>query len=116
MDAQSIRFYLDEQMPVVIAEELKRRGIDAVTVRDLQLRGDSDENHLKRATIMRRCICTMDDDFLELAALGIHHEGIVLGIRKDQNTIGNWVRFIVWLHNAVTREQMTNRIEFLRLV
>lgn len=116
MTDRSIQFYLDEQMPVVIAEQLKRKGIDAVTVKDLQVRGDSDENHLRRASHMGRCVCTMDDDFIELASKGIEHKGIVLGIRADQNTIGNWVRFLVWLHSSITHEQMTNRIEFLRHV
>ena len=111
-----IRFYLDEQMPVVIAEQLNKQGIDTVTVRDLQVRGDSDGKHLKRATEMGRCICTMDDDFMELASEGTEHQGIVLGIKKDQNTIGNWVRFLVWLHGTVAHDQMTNRIEFLKRV
>ena len=112
----SIRFYLDEQMPVVIAEQLNQQGIDTVTVRDLQLRGDSDERHLNRATEMGRCICTMDDDFMKLASEGIKHQGIVLGIKTDQNTIGNWVRFLVWLHSTVSHDHMTNRIEFLKRV
>ena len=30
-----VRFYLDENVQVAIAEQLKRRGIDAITVRDL---------------------------------------------------------------------------------
>lgn len=38
--ATKVRFFLDENMPVVIAEQLKRRGIEAVTVRDLGLLGD----------------------------------------------------------------------------
>lgn len=38
--ATKVRFFLDENMPVVIAKQLKRRGIEAVTVRDLGLLGD----------------------------------------------------------------------------
>lgn len=41
-----VRFYLDENVQIVIAEQLKRRGIDAITVRDLGLLGDDDLNHL----------------------------------------------------------------------
>ena len=47
--AAAIRFYLDENMPVDVAEQLRRRGIDAVTVRDLGLLGESDINHLHHA-------------------------------------------------------------------
>ncbi len=31
----TLRFYLDENMSIAIADQLKQRGIDAVTVRDL---------------------------------------------------------------------------------
>ena len=36
----AIRFYLDENAPVAIAEQLKRRHIEAITVRDLKELGD----------------------------------------------------------------------------
>ncbi len=51
--AAAIRLYLDENVPVVIAPQLRRKGIDVVTVRDLGRLGDSDENHLARATAIR---------------------------------------------------------------
>ncbi len=46
------RFYLDENVQVVIAQQLRKRGIDAVTVRDLGTLGDEDITHLTRATEM----------------------------------------------------------------
>jgi predicted nuclease of predicted toxin-antitoxin system len=49
-------------MPVVIADQLKRRGIDAITVRDLGLLGDEDINHLERATELGYVLCTHNDD------------------------------------------------------
>ena len=67
MLATPIRFYLDENMQVAIADQLKRRGIDVVTVRDLNLLGDTDINHLKRAVEMGRVLCTYDADYVELA-------------------------------------------------
>lgn len=63
----AIRLYFDESVEVVIAEQLRNKGIDTVTVRDLELLGDSDINHLRRATEMGRVLCTYDADFLELA-------------------------------------------------
>ncbi|HSN75669.1 MAG TPA: hypothetical protein VL334_11380 [Anaerolineae bacterium] len=35
--AAKIRFYLDENIPVAVSTQLKRRGIEAVTVRNLEL-------------------------------------------------------------------------------
>lgn len=64
--AGPIRFYLDENVPVAIAIQLQRRGIDAITVRDLDLLGDSDRNHLSRATRLGYVFCTNDADFVTL--------------------------------------------------
>ncbi|MBA3868710.1 MAG: DUF5615 family PIN-like protein [Anaerolineae bacterium] len=47
-----LRFYLDENVQVVIAEQLRKRGIEAVTVRDLGTLGAEDITHLMRATEM----------------------------------------------------------------
>lgn len=75
--AAPIRYYLDENLPVAVATQLRRRGIDAVTVRDLGLLGDSDYNHLGRATRLGYVFCTNDADFVELAKVGATHAGIV---------------------------------------
>lgn len=77
--ATKVRFFLDENMPVVIAGQLKRRGIQAVTVRDLGLLGDEDVNHLKHAIDEGYVLCTHDADYLDLALSGIEHAGIVFG-------------------------------------
>ena len=57
--AAKIRYYLDENVPVAVAAQLHNRGIDAVTVRDLRLFGDSDSNHLQRAADMQRVLCML---------------------------------------------------------
>jgi hypothetical protein len=49
-----IRFYLDENVPTEIARQLRLSGIDAISARDLGQLGDSDPNHLRRATSMGR--------------------------------------------------------------
>ena len=59
-----ISLYLDENLSPKIAEQLRQRGIDAVCVRDLDQLGDTDVNHLERATDMGRTLVTTDVDFL----------------------------------------------------
>lgn len=44
-----LRFYLDENLPIEIARQLRLRGIEVVTARDLGLLGAGDEQHLMRA-------------------------------------------------------------------
>lgn len=112
MAADTLRFYLDENLPVEIARQLQSRGIEAVTVRDLGQLGDNDPNHLTRATKMGYVLCTQDDDFLALAASGFAHEGIVFGIQR-RHYIGDWVKFLELLHAVSTREQMRGNVEYL---
>lgn len=110
--ANDIRFYLDENVPIVIAEQLRRKNIDVVTVRDIGRLGDSDTNHLKRATEMQRVLCTHDQDFLRLVAEGFEHSGIVFGI-QDLHTIGDWVRGLELIHTVLEASDMENRVEYL---
>lgn len=85
--AARIRFYLDENVQTFIAEQLKRRGIEVVTVRELGLLGDEDINHLERAAQMGYVLCTHDSDYVDLAADGREHAGIVFG-QQHKHTIG----------------------------
>ena len=61
--AAGIRLYLDENLSPRIAEQLRRRGVDIVTVYDLGVAGDTDESHLERATGLNRVLVTADTDF-----------------------------------------------------
>ena len=110
--AAPFRFYLDENVPLAIAVQLRRRGIEAVTVRDLHLLGDSDINHLQRATAMGAVLCTHDVDYLELAAQGIDHAGIVFG-QQHRHGVGDWVRFLELLCVVYKADEMQNRIEYI---
>ncbi len=116
MDDRSPSFYLDEHLPVAIAEQLNRRGIDTITVRDLGLRGKSDAHHLLLSSEMGRVLCSVDDDIVRLFNEGAEHAGIVFASRKDRRSIGTWVRFLEWLHYTYTADEMINHIEYLRLV
>ena len=116
MDDRKLRFYLDELMPTAIAEQLNRRGIDTITVRDLLLQGRSDAHHLQRAIEMGRVLCTLDDDYFDLIKNVTSHPGIVFGSRKDRRSIGTWVKFLVWMHDTYTPVTMENHVEYLRLV
>ena len=107
-----IRFYLDENIPVVVATQLRRRGIEVVTVRDLDLLGDSDVNHLQRARMMGYVLCTHDADYVELTVSGVEHAGIIFG-QQHKHGIGDWVRFLELLHAVCTPEDMNNHIEYL---
>lgn len=110
--ANQIRFYLDENLPVEIARQLRRRAIEVVTARDLGLLGATDEQHLARAIAMHSVLCTNDSDFLHLASAGVEHYGIVFG-QQDIHYIGEWVTWLALMHAIYTPDELKNRIEFL---
>jgi hypothetical protein len=107
-----IRLYLDENVEIEIALQLKQRGIEVVSVRELDMLGDSDENHLARATRMGYVLCTYDQDYLRLNAQGIAHAGIVFAHRSRTN-IGVWVRGLVLLCEIYASQDMQNHVEYL---
>lgn len=99
-------------MPVELAAQLRRRGIDAVTVRDLDKLGDDDLRHLRRAAEQGRILCTYDKDFIQLAKQGIEHRGIVF-ISGKRRAIGVLVKRLEWMYLTYTRDDMKNKVEYL---
>ena len=112
MAAEAIRFYLDENVPVAVADQLRKRGIEAVTARDLGTLGDSDANHLRRATEMGYVLCTYDSDYVALAAEGIAHAGIILG-QFSEHGVGDWVKGLSLYHAVLRAEDLRGRVEYL---
>ncbi|GAB1420699.1 hypothetical protein MASR2M15_08110 [Anaerolineales bacterium] len=77
-----IRLYLDENLSPKIAVQLRRRGVDIVTVHELGLTGDTDENHLQLSTKLERSLVTADTDFLIMAAEGVQHAVLFLVFKR----------------------------------
>ena len=87
----SLNLYIDENLNPEIAVQLRLRSIDAVSVRDLGLLGDTDNNHLRRAVASGRVLVTTDTDFLIMASTEVEHTGIIFGAHED-HSIGDWVK------------------------
>ena len=107
-----LRFYLDENVPVAVAGQLRGRGIGVVTARDLGVLHDDDDTHLRRASTMGYVLCTHDVDFVQLARAGMAHAGILVG-HPVRHGIGDWVRGLMLYHATYTAEEMLDRVEFL---
>jgi predicted nuclease of predicted toxin-antitoxin system len=103
---------LDENISPKIADQLRRKGIDATTARDLGVLGDMDENHLARATSYGRVLVTCDTDYLVLAATGMNHAGNVFGAQAE-HTIGDWVRALELICAVYTDDDTVNHVEYL---
>jgi predicted nuclease of predicted toxin-antitoxin system len=68
---------MDEHVPVVVSEGLRRRGVDVLTAQEAGMLGAPDERHLALAGREGRVVFTQDADFLRIHVLGHSHGGIV---------------------------------------
>jgi len=109
-----LRFYFDESVELAVSSQLAAAGLDVVSAHSLDQLGDSDPNHLARATEMGRVLCTYDQDFLRLAAEGASHSGIIFA-PQQKASIGGWVREIKAIHAQMQAEDIQGHIVFLSI-
>ena len=107
MEYDPIRFYLDENLSPEIAVQLAADGIDVIRGK---LR-DSDLNHLQRASALGRVVCTRDKDFNRLHKTIDEHAGIIKG--HNSLGIGDWVKYLRFVHATCAADDMRNSVEFV---
>lgn len=107
-----IRFYFDENMPDEAARQLRLRGIDVVTTKEMLRRGTGDMSQLQFAIDRDRVLCTYDKHFVDLANLGMEHPGIAY-FRGRLGDISRIVRALLLIHEHETIESMKYRVEYL---
>lgn len=108
---EQIDFYLDEHIHSAVAEGLRRRGVNVLTVQDAGRTGLSDREQLAFALSERRVMVTMDSDFLKLAFEGVAHAGI--GYANPRTTIRELISALMLLHDVLTLAEMVNHVEYL---
>ncbi len=112
MSEDTLRFYLDEHVDVEIARQLNRLGIDTITVQALETQGEDDPVQLQMATELGRVLCTMDSDYVDLAAEGAQHAGIVF-IPSEHSEIGVVVRFLDLMARVFTDDEARNHVVYV---
>ncbi len=112
--AADIKFFLDENISPQVAEQLQRKGIEAVSVREVELLGDTDDNLLVLAIEKGYVLCTQDIDFLQMVASGTEHTGIIFGHSRKMG-IGDWVNGLerIYTDHTMGLEYMRNHVVYL---
>ncbi len=107
-----IKFYFDESVEVDVSLQLKASGLDCVSAHSLRVLGDTDINHLERASADQRVLCTYDQDFLRLSIQTTEHAGIIFAAKKKA-TIGDWVRKLRSIAALKMPEDLRGQVIFL---
>jgi predicted nuclease of predicted toxin-antitoxin system len=110
-----IRLYLDEDVNVLVADLLKARGFDALTVRDAGQLQASDEEQFAYAVSQERTLVTHNrSDFEELIQAyfdtGQIHYGVILAVRRSPQDITQRLLAIL---NQVTADEMENQVRYI---
>ncbi len=101
-----VRFYLDESVDPVIAEQLRLRSVEAYTTRDLGKLGASDAEQLQTALTLNAVLVTHDVDFLQMQATQ------TLFIKEQQFGIG----FIVRVLEQIARNCNLSDFSYVRFL
>ena len=109
---------MDEHVPRVITEGVRRRGIDVLTVQADGLTGSDDVAVLERASALGRVVVSNDGDFQVEAArrqrAGERFAGVVF-IDLNRITIGQCVRDLELIGLVGEAADLANLVEYLPL-
>jgi len=101
------RFFLDEHVPLAIAPQLRRQGIDCVSARETGRLGLPDDDHLRWARAVGRVVVSFDDDFLVLARDVAIHAGVIPCTKRTRE-VGAIVRALIAFASEHTAEDAAN--------
>jgi predicted nuclease of predicted toxin-antitoxin system len=110
--SETIRFHLDENVTNIVAEALRRRGIDVTTTPEQGLISASDEEQLAFSLSQSRVIFTQDTDFLRLHNEDASHTGIIF-CSQGSRSVGEIIRSLVLIWELLEPEEMRQHLEFI---
>ena len=107
----TMRFLVDEDLPRSLAGELRAAGVDAADVRDVGLRGRTDEEVLAYAAGDGRAVLTADVGFGNILRFPLgQHAGIVLARFPNEIPVRDLNRILVEAIAGLRREDITGNV------
>jgi len=94
-----MRYKIDENLPIEVADLLRQAGYDASTIYDQNLAGEVDENVARICQTEQRVLVTLDLDFADIRAYPPeNYPGIIVMRLKQQdkpyvlNIAARWIK------------------------
>ena len=94
-----MKFKVDENLPVEVADLFRKAGYDAATIHDQNLIGETDDNIATVCQSEKRAIVTLDTDFADIRSYPPdNYFGIIVMRLKQQdkpyvlNIVNRWIK------------------------
>ncbi len=115
MNRLFIQLYLDENVDVRVADIIQGRGFDAVTSREAEQLGRSDEEQLTYAATHSLTLVTHNRIHFERLAqqyveTGRTHAGIIIAVQRPYREVA---RRLLVLMNKITSDEMRDLILYV---
>lgn len=112
----SVPLYMDVHIPIVITQQLRRRGVDVITAIEDDAAELPDDQLLARSTLQDRVLFTQDIGFKVLAETwqrqGKPFAGLIFGHQLG-GTIGEFVKDLELIALGSEPDEWLNTVEYL---
>ena len=105
-----MRFKVDENLPIEVAELLRSAGHDALTVFDQSLIGAEDQRILEVCQKEQRILITMDLDFSDVRSYPPREYNGIIVLRLHRQDKGHVLRVIQQTIQVIEQEQIKQRL------
>ena len=105
-----MRFKVDENLPVEIAELIRHRGHDALTATQQQLGGRPDKLLSEVCVLENRCLVTLDLDFADIRTYPPSQQTGIIVLRPSVQTIAALVKMVGRILPLLDNEVVTSRL------
>ncbi|MBI3360051.1 MAG: DUF5615 family PIN-like protein [Chloroflexi bacterium] len=111
-----IHLYFDEDVSADIVGNLRTRGFDVVSARDMEMLQKDDDEQMLYAASQQRAVVThnradFEDQHRKFLDTGMKHYGIIIAKRRRKDT--EVVAKLLALLDSVTAEEMENQLRYI---
>lgn len=115
MNRLFIELYLDEDVDILAAELLRRRGFSVETTHEANRLGSTDDEQFSYAILHGKTFVTHNRVHFEAlaklyASQGLFHHGIIIASRRR---VYDLVHKLLNIINQVTADEMENQIRYI---